>query len=209
MWFVISMVSCKKGPTRHAYAWLIGPFWQDTIDVDYNFLATILVYWLVHIGYLHCGRSCVMAHFVMTTLLDSLIKWLCCFLCSLLLTWSSVWTPSPLASDLRHCDTHVTLLKCEDTKYMLMLSVLMRHLYAQIGRQWDIMKLLWGYLCVIRKDGSKMTRFTVICSLTYIADRLPGHKRKKYSITMELVLAWLFLLLHHFDQKIIFVQKDY
>ena len=30
---VISMVSCQKGPTRHAYAWLIGPFWQDTLDM--------------------------------------------------------------------------------------------------------------------------------------------------------------------------------
>ena len=28
----ISMVSCQKGPTRHAYAWQIGPFWQDTLD---------------------------------------------------------------------------------------------------------------------------------------------------------------------------------
>ena len=22
-----------EGPTRHAYAWQIGPFWQDTIDL--------------------------------------------------------------------------------------------------------------------------------------------------------------------------------
>ena len=29
----ISMVSCQKGPTRHAYAWQIGPFWQDTLDM--------------------------------------------------------------------------------------------------------------------------------------------------------------------------------
>ena len=29
----ISMVSCQKGPTRRAYAWQIGPFWQDTIDI--------------------------------------------------------------------------------------------------------------------------------------------------------------------------------
>ena len=29
----ISMVSCQKGPTRHAYAWRVGPFWQDTIDL--------------------------------------------------------------------------------------------------------------------------------------------------------------------------------
>ena len=26
------MVSCQKGPTRHAYAWQIGPFWQDTLE---------------------------------------------------------------------------------------------------------------------------------------------------------------------------------
>ena len=27
------MASCQKGPTRHAYAWQIGPFWQDTLDI--------------------------------------------------------------------------------------------------------------------------------------------------------------------------------
>ena len=27
-----SRVSCQKGPTRHACAWQIGPFWQDTLD---------------------------------------------------------------------------------------------------------------------------------------------------------------------------------
>ena len=31
---LISMVSCQKGPTRHAYAWQIGPFWQDTLDMN-------------------------------------------------------------------------------------------------------------------------------------------------------------------------------
>ena len=25
------MVSCQKGPTRHAYAWQIAPFWQDSL----------------------------------------------------------------------------------------------------------------------------------------------------------------------------------
>ena len=33
----ISRVSCKKGPTRHAYAWQIGPFWQDTLDLNLHF----------------------------------------------------------------------------------------------------------------------------------------------------------------------------
>ena len=23
----------QKGPTRHAYAWQIGPFWRDTLDM--------------------------------------------------------------------------------------------------------------------------------------------------------------------------------
>ena len=27
------MVSCQKGPACHAYAWPIGPFWQDTLDM--------------------------------------------------------------------------------------------------------------------------------------------------------------------------------
>ena len=31
------MVSCQKGPTRHAYALQIGPFWQDTLDVSTSF----------------------------------------------------------------------------------------------------------------------------------------------------------------------------
>ena len=30
------MVSCQKGPTRHACAWQIGPFWQDTIELFLN-----------------------------------------------------------------------------------------------------------------------------------------------------------------------------
>ena len=31
------MVSCQKGRTRHAYAWQIGPFWQDTHEVHKQF----------------------------------------------------------------------------------------------------------------------------------------------------------------------------
>ena len=29
----ISRLFCQKGPTRHAYAWQIWPFWQDTLDI--------------------------------------------------------------------------------------------------------------------------------------------------------------------------------
>ena len=37
-WHCNSMVSCQKGPTRHAYAWQIGPFWQDTMELWYMYL---------------------------------------------------------------------------------------------------------------------------------------------------------------------------
>ena len=30
------MVSCQKGPIRHAYAWQIGPFWQDTLELGWT-----------------------------------------------------------------------------------------------------------------------------------------------------------------------------
>ena len=30
------MVSCQNGPTRHAYAWQIGPLWQDTLEVQHR-----------------------------------------------------------------------------------------------------------------------------------------------------------------------------
>ena len=32
-WRYDSKVSCQKGPTRHAYEWQIGPFWQDTLEL--------------------------------------------------------------------------------------------------------------------------------------------------------------------------------
>ena len=37
-----SMVSCQKGPTRHAYAWQIGPFWQDTLELCFMQYCVIL-----------------------------------------------------------------------------------------------------------------------------------------------------------------------
>ena len=32
VYFSYTTVSCQKGPTRHAYAWQIGPFWQYTME---------------------------------------------------------------------------------------------------------------------------------------------------------------------------------
>ena len=38
----ISRVSCKKGPTRHAYAWQIGHFWQDTLDIATSLISPFM-----------------------------------------------------------------------------------------------------------------------------------------------------------------------
>ena len=54
----ISRVSCQKGPTRHAYAWQIGPFWQDTLDIAVRRLVT----W--------CPACSMSLSFTMTTLLN-------------------------------------------------------------------------------------------------------------------------------------------
>ena len=34
-----------KGPTRHAYAWQIGPFWQDTLDICMIALYNRVLHW--------------------------------------------------------------------------------------------------------------------------------------------------------------------
>ena len=52
----ISMVSCQKGPTRHAYAWQIGPFCQDTLDIWYasvNWVGKSFMIKLPEIGATH------------------------------------------------------------------------------------------------------------------------------------------------------------
>ena len=40
-------VYSSKGPKRHAYAWQIGPFWQDTLDIRvyrwYTLLAKAMI----------------------------------------------------------------------------------------------------------------------------------------------------------------------
>ena len=38
-------VSCQRGPTRHAYAWLIGPFWQDTLEIKPNDFSCHIAKW--------------------------------------------------------------------------------------------------------------------------------------------------------------------
>ena len=44
-WDQISIVSCQKGPTRHAYAWQIGPFWQDTLDLSITYFGDYGDHW--------------------------------------------------------------------------------------------------------------------------------------------------------------------
>ena len=58
-WFYISMESCQKGPTRHAYAGQIGPFWQDTLDFTVTYLKPCLCSYTPQktIGYAHISLS--------------------------------------------------------------------------------------------------------------------------------------------------------
>ena len=47
------MVSCQKGPTRHAYAWQIGPFWQDTLDISCAYIQHVqYIPWNMHMALL-------------------------------------------------------------------------------------------------------------------------------------------------------------
>ena len=58
----MSMVSCHTGPTRHAYAWQIGPFWQDTIDVC-MVLSCFTLFWFYYLrsvlAFGYCGFLCL------------------------------------------------------------------------------------------------------------------------------------------------------
>ena len=51
-----SMVSCQKGPSRHAYAWQIGTFWQDTLKIVKD-----------NLYHTHGSRKLLSAYWVMLT----------------------------------------------------------------------------------------------------------------------------------------------
>ena len=62
----ISRVSCQKGPTRHAYAWQIRPFWQDTLDMFYVIRLSISL----SVASLVLGQSYDYSHPHLVTLKD-------------------------------------------------------------------------------------------------------------------------------------------
>ena len=45
-------MSCQKGPTHHACAWQIGPFWQDTLGICFSALI------------IHCFRQWIVSYIV-------------------------------------------------------------------------------------------------------------------------------------------------
>ena len=63
------MVFCQKGPTRHAYPWQIGPFWQDTLDIKDEMIKVALPQGWPVFGVRHdiqglaqdCGNSSALA----------------------------------------------------------------------------------------------------------------------------------------------------
>ena len=44
-----TMVSCQKGPTRHAYTWQIGPLWQDNLE-NYNQMPLFVQTFYCHVS---------------------------------------------------------------------------------------------------------------------------------------------------------------
>ena len=44
MQYHISRVSCRKDPTRRAYVWQIGPFWQDTLQIHDSLLWYVFLF---------------------------------------------------------------------------------------------------------------------------------------------------------------------
>ena len=48
------MVSCQKGPTRHAYAWQIGPFWYPRC----MYLSLIMIHLRCEIKWCHLSHLC-------------------------------------------------------------------------------------------------------------------------------------------------------
>ena len=58
------MVSCQKGPTRHAYVWQIGSFWQDTLEMansnalQSTAMTALLLCYSMHTGNWSCRFIC-------------------------------------------------------------------------------------------------------------------------------------------------------
>ena len=84
----LSMVSCQKGPTRHAYAWQIGPFWQDTLVIwlvprrgSYQRLENIRLLIVKFGDTLPSHDFNIYAHILITV----------CIVCALIMKQISVW----------------------------------------------------------------------------------------------------------------------
>ena len=102
------MVSCQKGPTRHAYSWQIGPFWHDTLDLFWNTWST----------FTHSCHRQIIIHKLCVLALTGIIK-----------AWRRGETSLAfLAKLLSHCDCHVSrtmLLNdefCDNTYNFMVIS---------------------------------------------------------------------------------------
>ena len=125
---MISRVSCQKGPTRDAYAWQIGPFWQDTFDIydrKTHHWHTLAVFGETHqiesiityqFGYLH-DNVIKWKHFprywpfvrgIHRSLVNSLHEgqWRGALIFSLICVWINGWVNNRKAGDLRRFCAH-------------------------------------------------------------------------------------------------------
>ena len=104
---------CQKGPTRHAYAWQIGPFRQDALDmpftekihIDVRSTSNAVVYWMELDSYIDFAIShiankmkfdivmecCMHGYLVWTTAQSKLVDWFIKYIC--FLTRCGLMTP--------------------------------------------------------------------------------------------------------------------
>ena len=79
-----SMVSCQKGPTCNAYAWQIGPFWQDTLVISLQLISASLelhwdcfIFYKSHINFhvLICSNLSTLVHYTSASI-SLIISWI-------------------------------------------------------------------------------------------------------------------------------------
>ena len=89
-----SMVSCQKGPTRHAYAWQIGPFWQDTLEIrnwTHNKHLTARSPWVVYCEYTVLEKFYCVVYDQATAVFLGCVFYVICIFLKCLLQFVACW----------------------------------------------------------------------------------------------------------------------
>ena len=122
----ISSVSCQKGPTRHAHAWQIGPFWQDTLDMWLLLQFKPKEKELQSVSSLHMMTSSNGNIFRVTGAGNSPVpvnsphkgQWRGALMFSLICVWINGWVNNRGAGDLRRCRGHYDVIVVTSTELL-------------------------------------------------------------------------------------------